>query len=100
MYEPYYVQFEYSNFLFLFSNIRITLYSRRKYQLSFVGIRQEEFEDTKGIIKSCNSKKDIQYNGQKKREDKQWRTTCYNKLKNDQHEPYYKEVVNSGAPKE
>ena len=28
---------------------------------------QEEFEDTKGIIGSCKSKKDRQYNGQTKR---------------------------------
>ena len=42
----------------------------RKYQLSFVRIGREECEDTKGIIKCRNSKKDIQYNGQKKRDKK------------------------------
>ena len=26
---------------------------------------QEEFEDTKGVINICKSKKDLQYNGQK-----------------------------------
>ena len=31
---------------------------------------QEKFEDTKGIIRSCKSKKDRQYNGVKKNNDK------------------------------
>jgi hypothetical protein len=29
--------------------------------------RKEIFGDTKGVIKNCKSKKDIQYNGQKKK---------------------------------
>jgi len=36
-----------------------------------VYIRQEKFEYTKEVIKSRKSKKDRQYNGQKKK-DKQW----------------------------
>ena len=29
---------------------------------------QEEFEDTKGVIRICKSKKDRQHNGQKKKD--------------------------------
>ena len=32
---------------------------------------QENFEDAKGLIRSCKSKKDKQYNGQKKRSTEQ-----------------------------
>jgi len=32
---------------------------------------QEEFEDTKGVISICKSKKDLQYNGQKTKNDLQ-----------------------------
>jgi len=36
----------------------------------------EKFEDTKGVIRSCKSKKDRQYNRQQKK-DKQWSTKYY-----------------------
>jgi hypothetical protein len=65
-------------FFILFSNIRTTLCSRRKYQLSFVGIRQEEFEDTKGIIKSRNRRRT--YNTMVKRKETKRQTMAYNML--------------------
>jgi hypothetical protein len=43
---------------------------------------KEEFEDTKGVIRICESK-DRQHNGQKKKDknDKQWSTKYYTKTK-------------------
>jgi len=38
--------------------------------------QQEQFEDTKEVIKICKSKKDRQHNGQKKK-DKQWSIKHY-----------------------
>ena len=40
---------------------------------------QEEFEDTKGVIRIHKSKKDRQYNSQKEKgpKDKQWSTKHY-----------------------
>ena len=39
----------------------------------------EKFEETKGVIRSCKSKKDRQYNGQKKNDKKanEWSTKNY-----------------------
>jgi hypothetical protein len=50
---------------------------------------QEEFEDTKGVIRSRKSKKDRQYNVRKKR-DKMTNNDLQNitKLKIEQHEPH------------
>jgi hypothetical protein len=31
-------------------------------------VKEDKFEDTKGVIRSCNSKKDRQCNGQKKKD--------------------------------
>ena len=44
---------------------------------------QEEFEDTKGVIRICKSKKDRQHNGQKKKvqKDKQRSTKHTHKTK-------------------
>jgi hypothetical protein len=50
--------------------------------------KKKKFEDTKGVIRSCKSKKDRQHNGQKKK-DKRKSTiykTLYRKLKIEQHE--------------
>ena len=59
---------------------------------------QEEFEDTKGVIRIRKSK-NRQHNGQKKvQKNKQRSTNIYRKLKIEQHEPYYKPGVNLGAP--
>jgi len=33
-----------------------------------IALCQEKFEDTKGVIRSCKSKKDRQHNGKKKTE--------------------------------
>ena len=35
-----------------------------------VGRERRKFEDTKGIIRNCKSKKDRQYNGQKRKDKK------------------------------
>ena len=61
---------------------------------------EEEFEDTKGVIRIRISKKDRQHNGQKKK-DKRTNNDLQNihiKLKIEQHEPHNKLGVNSGAP--
>ena len=34
--------------------------------------QEEEFEDTKGVIRICKSKEDLQHNGQKKKGLKKW----------------------------
>jgi hypothetical protein len=51
---------------------------------------EEEFEDTKGVIRIRKSKKDRQHNGQKKKYKRQ--TTVYKtlhiKLKIEKHEPH------------
>ena len=39
-------------------------------EYSQVGGLQEEFEDTKGVIKICKSKKDRHHNGQKKNDER------------------------------
>jgi hypothetical protein len=39
---------------------RVAVYEKRK-------LFQEEFEDTKGVIRICKSKKDRQHNGQKEK---------------------------------
>ena len=58
------------------------------------------FEDTKEVIRSRKSKKNRQYNGQKKKRTKGQTLISkilYRKLKNGQNEPNYP-GVNSGAP--
>ena len=48
----------------------------------------ERFQDTKGVIRSHQSKKDIRYNGQKKRTKKGHTMiykTLYRKLRIEQH---------------
>ena len=51
--------------------------------MKFVSIRQEEFDDTKGVIRIHKSKKDRQHNGQKKKvqKDKQRSTKHTHKTK-------------------
>ena len=52
--------------------------------------QEDDFEDNKGVIKSCNSKKDRPYNDQKKK-DKSIQTiykTLHRKLEIQQHEPH------------
>jgi hypothetical protein len=44
---------------------------------------KEKIEDTKRVIKSCKSKKDRQYSGQKKKDK-----TLHRKLNIEQHKPY------------
>jgi hypothetical protein len=56
----------------------------------------EEFEDTKGVIRICISKKNRQHNGQKKKyngtnNDLQ---NIHIKLKIEYHEPHHKSGVN------
>ena len=62
---------------------------------------QEEFEDTKGVIKICISK-NRQHNGQKKstkvQKDKQWPTKHTYKTKERVTRTPLKTGVNSGAP--
>ena len=62
---------------------------------------QEKFEDTKGVIRSRKSKKDIQYNTQLNRTRGQTKQvkSLHRKLKLDQHEHKHlsKSVVNTGA---
>jgi len=48
---------------------------------------QEEFDDTKEVIRIRKSKKYRQHNDQKKK-DKQRSTKYYTKLKIEQHEPH------------
>ena len=42
------------------------MYGRSTEQIGY-SLQNEQFEDTKGIIRSRKSKKDRQYNGQKKK---------------------------------
>ena len=53
------------------------------YQLFMERRTQEGLEDTKGVIRSCKSKKYIQYNGQKE----EGQTTIYKPL-HRKHEPH------------
>jgi hypothetical protein len=52
----------------------------------------EENNDTKGVIRNHKSKKDWQYNGEKKKKGGKVQTTVYKtlhrKLKIQKHEPY------------
>jgi hypothetical protein len=48
-------------------------------------LHQEKFEDTKYVIRSNESKKDRQYNGENE-EDRT--TTLHRKLKSEQYKPY------------
>jgi predicted secreted protein len=50
---------------------------------------QEEFEDTKGVIRISKSKKDIQYNGKKKKDK-----STNNNLQNITHSIKDRKVVN------
>jgi hypothetical protein len=54
---------------------------------------EEEFEDTKWVIRIRNSKKDRQHNGQKKKNKK-----TNDELQNKHIEPHYNLEENSGAP--
>ena len=44
-------------------DLRVTIYWLHDY----IFLQEEKFDDTKGVIKSRKSKKDRQYNGQKKK---------------------------------
>ena len=50
-------------------------------------IIEEKFEDTKGVIQRRKSKKDRQYNGQKKKENST-NNKLHRKLTIEQHEPH------------
>jgi hypothetical protein len=70
----------------------------KKWQEYFIYL-QEEFEDTKGVIRICKSKKDRRHNGQKKK-GKRTNNDLQSmdiKLNIKQHKPYQKPGVNSGA---
>jgi len=54
-------------------------------------------EDTKGVIRSRKSKKDWQYNDQKKKRQTIIYKTLHRKLKIEQHEPHKKTEMNLGA---
>jgi hypothetical protein len=58
-------------------------------------IRKVEY--TKGVIRSRNSKKDIQCNDLKKNGQTLIYNTLHRKLKNEQQKPHYKPEVNSDA---
>jgi hypothetical protein len=53
----------------------------------YIFCMQEEFEDTKGVIRIHKSKNDRQHNDQKKK-DKQHLQNIHIKLKNEQHKPH------------
>ena len=55
------------------------------------------FEDTKAIKRSCKSKNDRQYNGQKKKGQTTIYKTLHRKLMITQHEPHSRHGVNSDA---
>jgi hypothetical protein len=48
----------------------------------------EELEDTKGVIRICKSKKNIQHNDQKKKGQTTIYKAVHRKLKIEQHESY------------
>jgi hypothetical protein len=62
-------------------------------------INTQEFEDTKGVIRTINWRRTD--NTMSKRKRTKGHTTIYKtlhrKLKTQQHEPFYKPKVNSGA---
>jgi transposase-like protein len=60
---------------------------------------KEEFEDTKGVIRICQSKKYRKHNGQRKK-DKQRFITHTHKTKDQVTGTPRKTGVNSGAPKD
>ena len=69
--------------------------------LQFVQNFQEEFEDTKGVIRICKSKKDRQHNCQKKKD--KWtnnylQNTTQTKQQIEQHCSWEQLGVNAGAP--
>jgi len=61
---------------------------------------EEEFEETKGVIRIRKSPKGCQYNGKKK--EQTFETTIYEtlhiKLKIEKYKPHLKLGVKSGAP--
>jgi len=58
-----------------------------------------KYEDTKGVIRSHKSKKDGQYNGQKRtKSETTFYKTLHRKLKIKQHEPHLKPGLNSCVP--
>jgi len=59
-------------------------------------INQEEFEDTKGVIRNRISKKNRQHNGQK---DKQWSTKHTHKTKDRVRTPLIKNDSNAKISK-
>ena len=60
---------------------------------------QEKFEDTKDVIRSCNSKKDRQYNVRKKQDKKKTMVKCNTtwKTQDEATRTPLKTWVNSGA---
>jgi hypothetical protein len=62
-------------------------------------MKQDQFDNTKGIIRIRNSKKDRQHNGQKKN-DKQRSTKHTHKTKDRVTRTALTTGVNSGAPEE
>ena len=58
---------------------------------------QEEFEDTKGVIRICISKKNRQHNGQKKKYERTRRVWRYQR---GNQNPYIEEEQKTQWPKE
>ena len=58
---------------------------------------QEEFENTKGVIRIRISKNDRQQNDLKKKEKQQSTSTLHTKVNIKQHESHHKHGVSSGA---
>jgi peptidyl-tRNA hydrolase len=67
------------------------------HSVNLLSINNEEFEDTKGVIRIRISKKDTQHNGQKKK-DKQRSTKQTHKTKDGVTRTPLKTGVNSCAP--
>ena len=67
----------------------LDIYERGRYYE--VRMLKEEFEDTKGVIRICISKKNRQHNDQKKKYIRDKQQSIYNihiKLKIEKHEPH------------
>jgi len=73
------------------------LYYQSPINISDEYIIQEEFEDTKGVIKIRKLKKDRQHNDQKKKGQTRIYKTLHKKLKIQQHKPCTKKTC--GEPR-
>jgi hypothetical protein len=66
----------------------------------YIMFPEEEFEDTKGIIRIRKSKKDRQHDGQKKKDKRthNYLENIHITLKIELHESHKEPGMNSGAP--